>query len=341
MKEFIQKVAGGENLTIKEAEAAMTCIMTGQATDAQIGAFLTALKMKGETAQEISSFARVMRECAVKISPKVRGRLVDVCGTGGDSKGTFNVSTTSMFVIAAAGIPLAKHGNRSLTSQCGSADVLEALGVKIDLLPEEIEKSIEDVGLGFMFAPMHHPAMKHVMPARKQIGVRTVFNILGPLTNPAGAKAQLVGVFDAGLTGKLAEVMGQLGLERALVVHGEPGLDEVSNVGETKVSELDAGKVISYSINPEDFGIRKARIEQILGGTPQENARILKEILSGREKGPKRDIVLLNAAGGLIVGGKAKDFTDGVGLAAEIIDSGAAHSKLKEYIEYSKSFKAK
>jgi anthranilate phosphoribosyltransferase len=314
----------------------MTLIMTGQVTEAQAGAFLTALKIKGETAEEIAAFARIMRECAVGISPKVKGTLVDVCGTGGDHKSTFNVSTTSMFVIAAAGIPVAKHGNRCLTSNCGSADVLEALGVKIDLPPEKIEKSIEDVGLGFMFAPAHHPAMKHVMPVRKQLGIRTVFNILGPLTNPANAKAQLIGVYDGGMTEKIAEVLKQLGLSRAMVVHGEPGLDEISNVGKTKVSELSGGRVKTFTISPGEYGIKRARLEDLVGGTPQENAKTLRDILAGRENGPKRDIVLLNAAGGLIVGGKAKDFNGGIALATEIIDSGKALKKLEEYIAYSK-----
>jgi len=335
IRDYIRKVSGGEHLTAKEAAEAMSLIMTGQATDAQAGAFLTALKIKSETPEEIAAFATVMREHSVKINPKVSGVLVDVCGTGGDQKNTFNVSTTSMFVIAAAGVAVAKHGNRSLTSKCGSADVLEALGARINLPPERIEKSIEEVGIGFMFAPAHHPAMKHVMPARKQIGIRTVFNILGPLTNPANAGAQLRGVFDGALTEKIANVFLKLGLSRAMVVHGEPGLDEISNIGGTVVSELD-GYVRTYALKPEDYGMRRASLVEILGGSPEENARILRGILSGADKGPRRDIVLLNSAGGLIVAGKAKDFSEGVGLARQLIDSGKAIKKLDEYIMYSK-----
>jgi len=335
IRDYIRKVSGGEHLTAKEAAEAMSLIMTGQATDAQAGAFLTALKIKSETPEEIAAFATVMREHSVKINPKVSGVLVDVCGTGGDQKNTFNVSTTSMFVIAAAGVAVAKHGNRSLTSKCGSADVLEALGARINLPPERIEKSIEEVGIGFMFAPAHHPAMKHVMPARKQIGIRTVFNILGPLTNPANAGAQLMGVFDGALTEKIANVFLKLGLSRAMVVHGEPGLDEISNIGGTVVSELD-GYVRTYALKPEDYGMRRASLVEILGGSPEENARILRGILSGADKGPRRDIVLLNSAGGLIVAGKAKDFSEGVGLARQLIDSGKAIKKLDEYIMYSK-----
>jgi anthranilate phosphoribosyltransferase len=336
IREYIKKVSNGEHLTAEEAEEAMSLIMLGQATDAQTGAFLTALKIKNETPEEIAAFAKVMRRHSVKINPEVEGTLVDVCGTGGDSKNTFNVSTTSMFVVAAGGVPVAKHGNRCLTSHCGSADVLEALGARIDLPPERIERSIEEVGVGFMFAPAHHPAMKHVMPARKQIGIRTVFNILGPLTNPANANAQLMGVFDPELTEKIAEVFRQLGLERAMVVHGEPGLDEVSNLGRTRISELNDNAVKSYTITAEDFGVSRAKLSEISGGSPQENAVTLRNILSGREKGPRRDIVLLNAAAGLIVGGKAKYFSDGIELAEGIVDSGKATKKLEEYVEHSK-----
>jgi len=336
MKEFIQKVSEGKHLTPAEAEEAMKLIMTGQATDAQAGAFLTALKIKNETPEEIASFARVMREHSVRINPTVKGTLLDVCGTGGDHKNTFNVSTTSMFVIAAAGIPVAKHGNRSLTSKCGSADVLETLGARIDLPPKGIEKCIENVGIGFMFAPLHHPAMKYVMPARKQIGIRTVFNILGPLTNPANASAQLMGVFDGNLTEKIAEVFKQIGLRRAMVVYGAPGLDEISNLGETSVSELKDGEIEDYVLDAGDYGFKKASLDGILGGSPPENAKTLRSILSGEDAGPKRDIVVLNAAGGLLVGGKANDFNGGIKKAIETIDSGKALAKLEEFIEYSK-----
>ncbi len=336
MKEYIRKVSAGMHLTPAEAEDAMTLIMTGQASDAQAGAFLTALKIKEETPEEIAAFAKVMRDHSVRINPEVKGALVDVCGTGGDHKNTFNVSTASMFVLAAAGISVAKHGNRSLTSNCGSADVLEALGARIDLKPEEIEACIEDAGIGFMFAPMHHPAMKYVMPARKQIGIRTVFNILGPLTNPAGAQKQLMGVFDGGLTEKLAYVFKGLGSERAMVVHGDPGLDEFSNLGATNVSELSGGNVKSFIVDAEEYGIKKAELEDIVGGSPPENADILRKILSGSEAGAKRDIVLLNAAAGLMVAGEEKDMGGGLEKAAELIDSGAAYNKLEEFIESTK-----
>ncbi|MFH1402636.1 MAG: anthranilate phosphoribosyltransferase [Candidatus Altiarchaeota archaeon] len=334
MKEYIKKVSEGEKLTPDEAEDAMKLIMNGESTDAQNGAFLTALKIKGESPEEIAAFAKVMREYATKINPKVKGRLVDVCGTGGDHKHTINISTTSMFIVAGAGVNVAKHGNRSITSKSGSADLLEALGARIELEPEMIEKCIEDIGLGFMFAPKHHPAMKHVMPARKQIGIRTVFNILGPLTNPANAQAQLMGVFDPTLTDRIAEVFRILGSEQAIIVNGEPGLDELSTIGRTRVSELKDGVIESYRITPEELGLKKASIGDITGSTPEENAKITGEILSGKENGAKTDIVMLNAAGGIIVGGKAGDFKEGLDVAREAIESGKALEKLEEFIEY-------
>ena len=336
MKEILSSVVSGRNLSGEEAEKAIKTIMSGQSTDIEISAFLTGLKMKGETAEEIASFAKVMREFAVRIEPSVSGTLVDMCGTGGDASNTFNVSTTAMFIVAAAGIPVAKHGNRALTSKCGSADVLEALGVDLSASPEKIRKSIEEVGIGFMYAPMHHSATKHVMPVRKALGYRTVFNILGPLTNPANAKAQLMGVYDPGLTEKLAEVFRLLGLERAMVVHGEPGLDELSTIGKTKVSELKEGKINTYYINPEDYKLRKAELKDLTGGTPKENAEILKKILDGEDTGPKRDIVLLNAAAGIVVGKKASNLSLGLNIAREVLDNGKAYRKLCEYVEYSR-----
>lgn len=337
MKEFIQKLVDGRDLTGAEAEAAMKAIMSGESNDAQNAGFLTALRVKGETATEIAAMVRVMRDFAENINPKVDGRLVDTCGTGGDKLSTFNVSTTSMFVVAGAGIPIAKHGNRSVSSKCGSADVLEALGVKIDLPPDKVEKCIENVGIGFMFAPVFHKSMKNVMPARKALGIRTVFNILGPLTNPANAKGQIVGVFDGALTEKLAEVLKLVGLERAFVVHGVNGCDEISIVCDTKVSELaEDGSIHSYTVKPEDYGFKRARAKDILGGNAKENARLLKAILSGNEDGAKRDIVILNAAAGIICGGKTESIEEGIKLAKESIDSGSAYKKLKEMNAYCK-----
>ncbi len=334
MKEFIQKLVEGENLTPKESERAMEKIMSGEATPSQLGSFLTALRMKGETAEEIAAFAGVMRRFAQKIEPKVDGVLVDVCGTGGDKIKTFNISTTVMFIVSAAGVPIAKHGNRAITSNSGSADALEELGINLNLKFEKIKKSIEKIGIGFMFAPAHHSAMKYVMPTRKELGLRTVFNILGPLTNPANAQAQLMGVFAPDLTEKLAEVFKLLGLKQAMVVYGEPGLDEISNLGETKISELREGKIKTYFIKPEDFGLKRAKAKDLAGGDKKENAKILLNILTGREKGPKRDIVLLNSAAGIVVGNKAKDLKEGIKIARDVLDKGLAHKKLEEFINF-------
>ena len=334
MKEIISSLVGGKNMSAQDAKKAIKTIMSGQSNDIEITALLTGLKIKGETPEEIASFARVMREYALKIEPKVLGTLVDMCGTGGDKSNTFNISTTAMFIVAGAGIPVAKHGNRAMTSKCGSADVLEALGVDLSIGPEKIRKSIEDVGIGFMFAPMHHSATKYVMPVRKALGYRTVFNILGPLTNPANARAQLMGVYDPGLTEKLAEVFRILGLERAMVVHGMPELDELSTIGKTKISELKEGKLNTYYISPEEYDLARADMKNLLGGTPQENAVILKNILKGVDTGPKRDIALLNAAAGILVGGKADDLGAGLSIAEEVLEDGRAYKKLCEYVKY-------
>lgn len=336
MIEGIDKVVGGRNLTSEEAQAAMKAIMTAQATEAEIAGFLVALRMKGETAEEISAFASVMRDYALKIQPKVASTLVDMCGTGGDGSGTFNISTAASFVVAAAGVPVAKHGNRGISSKSGSADVLEALGARIDLQPDRIRSCIEEVGIGFMFAPIHHPAMRNVMPVRKQLAIRTVFNMLGPLTNPAGAKGQLMGVYDPRLTETLAESFRLMGHRRALVVSGHPGLDELSVVGATKVSELMDGKVRTYTIEPGDVGLGRSALEEIRGGSPMDNAATIRGILSGDVGGAKRDIVLLNAAGGYIVGGLADDFREGVKLGADVLESGAAIEKLDEFIAYTR-----
>ncbi|MBU4201856.1 MAG: anthranilate phosphoribosyltransferase [Candidatus Altiarchaeota archaeon] len=336
MKELISKIVGGENLTAEEAESAMKTIMSGNSNEVEISSFLTALRMKGEASEEIASFAKIMREFASRIEPQVDGTLVDVCGTGGDMLNTFNISTTSMFVVAGAGIPIAKHGNRALTSKSGSADVLEELGVNLNSDFDKIKESIEKVGIGFMFAPMHHSAMKHVMPVRKQLGFRTVFNILGPLTNPANAGAQLMGVFDPALTETLANVFKILGLERAVVAHGDPGLDELSTLGKTKVSELKDGEVNTYFIKPEEFGLSIAREEDIAGGTAKDNAEILKNILAGEDTGPRSDITLLNAAAGILVGGMADNLTEGMEVAKDSLESGKAQKKLEELVKFSK-----
>ena len=334
MKTFIQKVIVGRNLTEEEAEEAMGLIMTGNATQAQIGAFLTALRMKGETIEEITAFARILRKFSTKVRPKVKGTLVDTCGTGGDVSGTFNISTVAAFVAAGAGVPIAKHGNRFVSSRSGSADVLEALGVKIDLEPEEVERCIEKVGIGFIFAPKYHTAMKYAIGPRKELGVRTVFNVLGPLISPAEVKAQVYGIFDPELTEKLANVLKKLGSERAMVVHGVEGLDEISTMGKTKISELKNGKVRTYFVEPQDFGIKKVKLSDLEGNDPDGNAQIALSILGG-EKGPKRDIVVLNAAAAIVVGARASDMKEGIKMAEKSIDSGAAMGKLQQLISIS------
>ena len=336
MNRFISKLIEGQDLNSEEAEEAMKLIMSGSATDAQIGSFLTALRMKGETIGEISACASVMRAFAERINPEVDGTLVDTCGTGGDKIKTFNISTISAFVIAGAGIPIAKHGNRSVTSKAGSADLLEALGVRMDMTPEDAKRMIEDTGIGFMFAPTFHKAMKYAIGPRKEIGIRTVFNILGPLTNPANAQAQILGVYDAALTEKMAGVLANLGTERALVVHGIGGLDEVSTFGETKISELKDGIVNTYEIKPEDFGIERAAPEELSGGDAKQNADIAVSLLRDKESGVRRDIVLLNSAAGIYVGGLADSIADGMSIAEKSIGSGAAYDKLTGLVELSR-----
>ena len=332
MQSAIRKLVERQDLTEAEAGAAMKCIMSGEATQAQIGGFLTALRMKGETIAEITAFARVMREFAARITPRVKGVLVDTCGTGGDKIKTFNVSTAAMFVAAGAGLLIAKHGNRSVTSKAGSADVVEALGVRIDLPPEAVQHCIENIGIGFMFAPIFHGAMKYATPVRREMSIRTVFNVLGPLTNPASSQAQLMGVYDAELTEKLANVLRGLGCKRAMVVHGLDGLDEISTLGKTQISELDAGNVKTYTLSPEELGIKRTTPDTIAGKDLAENARMLLKVLRG-EKGPKRDIVLLNAAAAIVVGGKARDLREGIKIAGDAIDSGKAYEKLAQLVE--------
>ena len=330
IRDAIKKLVDGQDLTQDEAIATMTEIMEGEATPAQIGAFVTALRMKGESVEEIVGFAKVMREKAVKVVPKSKD-LLDTCGTGGDKLNTFNISTTTMFVVAGAGVKVAKHGNRAASSTCGSADVLEALGINLNLSPAQTATCIDTVGIGFMFAPAMHPAMKHAVGPRKEIGIRTVFNLLGPLTNPAGASRQIMGVFGEEWTELIAEVLAELGAKRAMVFHGLAGLDEMSTLGETKVSELVDGKVRTYTVVPEDAGLSRTSPEALSPGQGQVsgNVQALLEVLEG-EKGPKRDIVLLNAAAALVVAEKAGSLREGVEIAAQSIDSGAARAKLDD-----------
>ena len=341
LKQAIQKVVGRSDLSEKEMEAAMEVIMTGQATPAQIGAFITALRLKGETIEEITGAARVMRRKATRIRVKDDQinidrdeinldleTIIDTCGTGGDGTNTFNVSTTTAFVVAGCGLRVAKHGNRSVSSLCGSADVIESLGVNLDVPPEVVEKCLNQVGIGFLYAPALHGAMKHAIGPRREIGIRTIFNILGPLTNPAGANVQVLGVYEKDLTPVLAEVLGKLGSRSAFVVYGEGSLDEISIAGKTQLSELKDGRVDTYTIEPEDFGLPRANLDDIRGGDAQENAGIILSVLKG-EPGARRDIVLLNAAAALLAAGRATDFPDGITQAAEAIDSGRALEKLE------------
>ena len=336
IREAIEALVTGRSLTMDEAGAAMGEIMEGEATPAQLAAFLTALRLKGETAEEIAGMAPVMREKALRV--RVDGTLVDTCGTGGDGKGSFNISTAAAFVAAGAGLKVAKHGNRAASGTCGSADVLEALGVKIDLGPEGVKRCIEEVGMGFMFAPTFHPAMRHAGPVRREIGIRTVFNILGPLTNPAGAQCQVVGVADAAIGEKLAEALKLAGTQHSMVVHGHDGLDEFSLGAPTSVWEVQEGRVRHYTVSPEDLGLPRVSIEEIRGGTAEENARTLRRLFQG-EAGPVRDVVLVNSAGVLVVGGKAKDLNEGIGLGREAMDGGEALRKVDGLVELSQALK--
>jgi anthranilate phosphoribosyltransferase len=327
IKEAINLLVNNISLTEPEMALCMSDIMEGKATDSQIGAVLTALRIKGETVEEITGAARMMRKMATTI--KAPEGVLDTCGTGGDMSHTFNISTTTAFVVAGAGTPVAKHGNRSVSSQSGSADVLEALGVKIDLQPDRVEKCLFETGFGFLFAPLFHPAMKYAIGPRRDMGIRTIFNILGPITNPAGARRQILGVFAGKLTDTLAQVLGNLGAVDAIVVHGEDGLDEVSLSGKTKVARFRDGKVENFQIEPEDFGIWRSDIDSIRGGNKEENAAITLSVLHG-EKGPKRDIILMNSAVALIAAGKSTDFKTAFSMATASIDSGMALKKLEE-----------
>src|SRR5688572_24760371 len=345
ISEALKALIERRDLSRIEAAAAMEAIMSGAATNAQIAAFLTALRMKGETVEELIGFAQVMRQKVVRIRTRAdevaaltgtdREMLIDTCGTGGDATGTFNVSTATAFVVAGAGLRVAKHGNRSVSSLCGSADVVEALGINLDLTPQKVARCVDEVGIGFLYAPLLHTAMKHVMPVRREMAIRTVFNMLGPLTNPASANAQIIGVYSASLTEPLARVLAELGTVRAFVVHGADHLDEISNTGESRVSEVREGMVRSYTVRPDDFGLPRATIGDLRGGDRQQNADIIRALLSG-EPGPKRDIVLMNAAAALVAGARAKDLKEGVELAARSIDSGAARGKVDALIALSK-----
>jgi len=329
----ISELMDGRDLSQEDAREVMNSIMAGEATPAQIGAFLVALRIKGETADEIAGCAEAMREHVLVVRP-ARTDLVDTAGTGGDGARTFNISTAAALVAAAAGAGVAKHGNRAVSSSSGSADVLEALGFNLELPPETIARSIDELGFGFLFAPTHHPAMRHAAPVRRELATRTVFNVLGPLTNPAGARAQVVGVYAPELVPTIADVLARLGAERAFVVHGAAGVDELSPAGPNLVCEVANGQVRRREIDPLDLGIDRCAPEELGGGDPADNAETIRSIFSGAEGG-KRDAVLLNAAGAIAAGGLARDLGEGVGLAREAIDSGAAGERLEALIAFS------
>lgn len=339
IKDVLQKLMDGCDLTEIEAQDMMNAIMGGELTPAQIGGLLIALRIKKETVEEITGCARVMRDKALRVD---LGGLecMDTCGTGGDGSGTFNISTATAFVLAGAGVAVAKHGNRSMSSKCGSADVLEALGAKVDLSPEGVARCIREAGLGFMYAPAYHSAMKYAIGPRKELGVRTVFNMLGPLTNPAGATRQVLGVYDAALTHPIAEVLGRLGAARALVVHGSDGLDELTVTGSTYVSELhENGTITDYQIHPEGLGLGIYRPEELKGGDAQKNAAIIRGLFSG-DTGAKRDILLLNSGAALYIAGKANTLPDGIQLAKDIIDGGVAMERLNAFVAFTQGYAA-
>ncbi len=333
MKDFLEKVLNGNDLNQDEAYGAMEFIMEGNANDCQIAAFLTALKIKGETAPEISGFSRAMLEKAIKVKSRHKN-LVDTCGTGGDGLYTFNISTTAAFIAAGAGVSIAKHGNRSVSSKSGSADVLEELGVNIDLECDEVSDCLDNVGIGFIFAPRAHTAMKYVAKARKDMGIRTVFNILGPITNPAQASGRVLGVFDKNLIEVMINTLKNLGVERAFVVNSEEGLDEFSVSGKNSVAELRNGIVTRYILDPEELGFKKSKVSDLAGGDKKENAKILIDILTGKEKGAKMDSAVMNAAAAIVSGKKADCLKEGLEIAISSIESGKAHEKLIKLIEF-------
>ncbi len=332
MKALLGLVAGGRSLTVDQAREAFEIMMAGDATPAQVGGFLLALRVRGETVDELTGGAQVLRERMVKVSAPEHA--LDTCGTGGDASGTFNVSTAAALVVAACGVPVAKHGNRALSSKAGSADILAALGVNIDADPARVEHSIREAGIGFMMAPRHHGAMRHVAGARVELGTRTIFNLLGPLANPAGARRQLLGVFAADWVEPIARVLGQLGAERAWVVHGSDGLDELTTTGPSQVAELHAGRVRTFEVTPEEAGLPRARPEDLKGADAETNADALRALLDG-VRGPYRDIVLLNSAAALVIAGRDRDLQGGVARAVETIDRGAAKAVLAKLIAIS------
>ncbi|MEM0090095.1 MAG: anthranilate phosphoribosyltransferase [Nitrososphaerota archaeon] len=332
--EILRKLVEGYDLNYDEAESAMRSIMDGNVTDAQLASFLTAIRMKGESVIELTAFAKVMKEYCCKVKPKINGRLIDVCGTGGDRIKTFNISTVAAFVVAGAGVKVAKHGNRAISGKCGSADLLEMFGLRLEQEPESVERAIEVVGIGFMYAPYFHPAMKNVQRVRKEMGIRTVFNILGPLANPADVNAQLLGVYDDKIMNTLAYVLMNLGCEEAFIVHGLDGLDEVSIIGKTRVAWLKYNNVRILELTPRDFGVEPCRREDLEIKTQEEAAQVAFMILNGKG-GPKKDAVLVNAALGILLGGQADSFLEGMELARESLESGKAYKKLKELVKLS------
>ena len=332
LKALIAKVASGAALTLEESAQAFDRMMSGEATPSQMGGLLMALRVRGETVDEITGAVTTMR--AKMLGVKAPPDAVDVVGTGGDASGSFNISTCAAFIVAGAGVPVAKHGNRALSSKSGAADVLAALGVRIDLAPDAISRCIREAGIGFMFAPAHHPAMKHVGPTRVELGTRTIFNLLGPLSNPAGVKRQMVGVFSRQWVEPIAHVLKNLGSERAIVVHGSDGLDEITTAGPTRVASFENGKVRTFDIAPEDFGFAKVRPEALRGGDARENAAALLDVLKGR-KGPFRDVAILNAAAALLVAGRAHDLEGGILLAKKSVDSGEAEGRFDRLLAVS------
>ncbi|MBW7887997.1 MAG: anthranilate phosphoribosyltransferase [Bacteroidetes bacterium] len=330
-----QQLIEGNSLTKEQTRECVLEIMSGTVSDIQISAFLTALRIKGETTAEIAGAAQAMREKATKIQTR-HNNVIDTCGTGGDGIGTFNISTVAAIISSAAGAKVAKHGNRAISSKCGSADVLKALGVNIDMPKERVEKSLDEIGIGFLFAPKLHEAMKYAMPVRRELGFRTIFNTLGPLTNPAGAKRQVLGVYKQILTDTLASVLQDLGTERALVVHGLDGMDEISTIGETKITEIKNGQIDSYLLHPDTLDIERVSLNEILGGDVEKNVSIVNHILSGK-KGAVRDIALLNAAAALYVSEITSSLKEGIALAADAVDSGNAKQKLNDLIAFSYS----
>jgi anthranilate phosphoribosyltransferase len=335
VQQALARLLDGHSLSRDEARAVMNEVMDGEATPAQIGALLTALRMKGETAEEIAGCAEAMRSHVLEVRPE-REDLVDTAGTGGDGASTINISTAAALVAAASGAAVAKHGNRAVSSASGSADVLEALGFRLELPPERIERSIDELGFGFLFATTHHPAMRHAAPVRRELATRTVFNVLGPLTNPAGARAQLVGVYAASLVPTIAEVLAQLGARRAFVVHGADGIDELSPAGPNFVCEVVDGAVHEREIDPLELGVPRCDPAELRGGSPDENAAAIRAAFAG-EDGGRRSAILLNAAGAIAAAGHARDLLEGLGYAREAIDSGAAAARLEELIEFSQA----